>query len=687
MNDFRNAVKTADDDYLTGLSNKGTLKRSYKDLESVEISANCTEHNAEVTVGDEKCSIVSPLAESKCTCPSRSICRHIITSILWLKKNLFDDEAMVSEECNDEAEAVQKEKTVAAQKSLEDELSEYSLAALQKAMKKRFYNAFAEKLRVGYLPPMEELSIITVEIYEDNATVKLISPVTYSACTCHSKELCKHKAAAILAWQVKHNRLPLTQLEPIGDTNVKSDMETVKTTAVNTLQFLSKLLSDGLVRASGDIAQQAESTAVMCHNSRLADAERSMREISTRLTAYIEHSPEFDASILFSLIMDTVIMIQKIIAENDAKKLERILGDFKSTYITSETLEMIPISRRHFSSAAGYEGEIYYFINTDENSQNPYLTYSDVRPTFYQTNRKKSKSSAPWGLHGSIDEITKSQLRLKFPKLSGGKISSSSETTAEIVAKVNLNQPCVTKRIYTDFSNMIGDIFSKPSYAETDRLVFIAPTKCISSRSDEITQSHVIVVEDQFGQRLALKLRYQSGNNNDFKTLVYAGDVMLAHPEKKFVIFGNTYIENGECFIYPISIFDTVFNSFAIPENTNKEPQYQTNGESGYSYFSAFFKNVTKMLGDMIQCGINSFDLYEQIFDYREESQKIGLLNLSQKLYHLYEQLKQKNHSIENDNREIITIISDIYHYLKIGTAKTEIQQAIENLKNIKEDN
>ena len=86
-----NAIKSADDEYLTGLTNKGTVKRAYKDMETAEISAEYGESEITVNVGEEKCTIKEPLAESKCSCPSRSICRHIVTAVLWLKGNVKEE--------------------------------------------------------------------------------------------------------------------------------------------------------------------------------------------------------------------------------------------------------------------------------------------------------------------------------------------------------------------------------------------------------------------------------------------------------------------------------------------------------------------------------------------------------------------------------------------------------------------
>ena len=79
-------IRRTDDDYLAGLTNKGTVKRAYKDLEQASPAVSFEGEDARVTLSDAVCLIKAPLGESTCSCPSRSICRHIVTAILWLKK-------------------------------------------------------------------------------------------------------------------------------------------------------------------------------------------------------------------------------------------------------------------------------------------------------------------------------------------------------------------------------------------------------------------------------------------------------------------------------------------------------------------------------------------------------------------------------------------------------------------------
>lgn len=676
MEGLKKNLRAADDEYLVSLSNKGILKRAYKDIESANIKVSYIDDSAYVDIDGVRCVILEPLAESTCTCPSRSICRHIITAILWLKKEFLSENETDNSEENREQSAV-KEKA----EQLDRELREFPIEKLQKAMKKKYYNEYLDKVKLGIMPKVEEMSVITVEIPEDNATVKLITPLEYSACTCHSKELCKHKAAAILTWQLKHNVVSADKLLPAAEKQVSLDIGAIHDCADYALKFLEKLLSDGLVRTPDDASETAESVAVMCHNAQLADTEKSLREIGNRLNGYISHSPEFDSNRLFENIMDVIIVLKSIISENDEEKLRELMGEFKSKYTITDTLEIIPLTQRHFSSSAGYEGEIYYFVNKDPDSPNSYFTYSDIRPTFYETNNRRQMSKAPWGLYGGVDIIMKYELRLTLPKLSGIKLSSSNDTKAEEICKPNLNQEAIYERIYTDFLKLIKDTFLSEADDESERLVMLMPEKCISSVSDEITQTHNILVEDKFGQRMSIRARYRSENKEFFEQFIRAGSIMLNDSDKRYVIFGNAYIENLKCCVYPIAIFDKI-----IPPETDTDDDEIFGCDDRYDFFANLFQSLKSILCDLIQCGINTFDLYTQIEDISEECKKSGLILLAEKLKNLYDMLRAKNHTYSNDNSEIIELLAKIYLYLKTGIKKTEIRQAINNLY-YKEDN
>ena len=70
------ALAAADENYLIGLCNKGTVNRAKKDLAALDSpEVQETEDGVEVRVGDALCLIKAPLGESRCSCPSSGICR------------------------------------------------------------------------------------------------------------------------------------------------------------------------------------------------------------------------------------------------------------------------------------------------------------------------------------------------------------------------------------------------------------------------------------------------------------------------------------------------------------------------------------------------------------------------------------------------------------------------------------
>ena len=80
MESLKHLLVQADDGYLEGLSNRGTVKRAYKDLEQEqpEVVWDGETGEAQAAFGDTVCHIRAPLGESTCSCPSRSVCRHCL---------------------------------------------------------------------------------------------------------------------------------------------------------------------------------------------------------------------------------------------------------------------------------------------------------------------------------------------------------------------------------------------------------------------------------------------------------------------------------------------------------------------------------------------------------------------------------------------------------------------------------
>ena len=106
MEELKRLLIQAGDEYLTGLSNRGMVKRAYKDLEQETPEVSWNGNEAEVRLKDAVCRIKVPLGDSACSCPSRSMCRHRIAAMIFLRKGLEEEsgEKTSDEKINPEKE-------------------------------------------------------------------------------------------------------------------------------------------------------------------------------------------------------------------------------------------------------------------------------------------------------------------------------------------------------------------------------------------------------------------------------------------------------------------------------------------------------------------------------------------------------------------------------------------------------
>lgn len=125
MEELKKALAFADENFLVGLSNKGTYKRACKDTDGAEPDFDLGENSATVRTGGETCTINVPLTESKCTCVARGICRHIIGAVLILKNNItLDVTAEIHETVPEETPAEKPEPVAEVNEKKEEKKKE-----------------------------------------------------------------------------------------------------------------------------------------------------------------------------------------------------------------------------------------------------------------------------------------------------------------------------------------------------------------------------------------------------------------------------------------------------------------------------------------------------------------------------------------------------------------------------------
>jgi len=176
--DWKQILDAVDDDYLIGISNKGIVKRAYKDkqesTESMTVVENCSTE-LKLSVGGETVNICYPLGESKCSCPSRSICRHVVLGILLAKEQMETK----AEAFTESDEGQMSEKTDAAsfmdlKPDVMEEIKAYPLKSLLRVLGVKSLRGLVENMQANVFPTIQQTSIVTVKLPGQDIVVKLL---------------------------------------------------------------------------------------------------------------------------------------------------------------------------------------------------------------------------------------------------------------------------------------------------------------------------------------------------------------------------------------------------------------------------------------------------------------------------------------------------------------------------------
>lgn len=411
--DWRESLAGVDVDYLVGISNKGIVKRAYKDLEAGGNEAQAaagldwTAQELTVEAGGEAVTIRFPLGESRCSCPSRSICRHVIMAILLAQQaaagdvecralnetatengeyralnetatenvecRALSERATENVECRAPGEAVtgsgecpppskaatgnsqcttlnkakpgdtdyaeccaeesatvsgvsqnksqvksfggerqgdaraegvsdssqtkEKTKGKSEEKGSGDlgqlvwqEILTQPRKSLLRALGSRGLRRLTAAMETGNAPQVERSTVVRMQLPGQDITVKLLSPLEYSTCTCHKKELCSHKAEAILWCQYLEKQLTVQDLKGELEQEPAFDLQELWNTAGQVKGCLEHLLETGLARSGTEQAQELERLAILCHNAGLPGWEGDIRALAEGYEKYLRRA-------------------------------------------------------------------------------------------------------------------------------------------------------------------------------------------------------------------------------------------------------------------------------------------------------------------------------------------------------------------------------------------------------------
>ncbi|MCM1133347.1 MAG: hypothetical protein NC340_07735 [Ruminococcus flavefaciens] len=569
MNEVTKALVNADENFLVSLSNKGVYKRACKDTDGMMLISREEGDSVIVEISGETVSVKSPLAESSCTCISRTVCRHIIGAIILLKNNLNEED-------------------------------------------------FAD------VSPAEEIP-------EPEPEIPVNQPEEETAKAFSAGEIGK-----------------------------------INECAVHCLDMLGDILKRGLVRIPETAPENMEISAVRCHSLKMAEAERAVREIGTRMGECLARRASFSISFFTQKICSAVRLLENL-CEDDIDG--EMLGNFRQEYKKYPGyLTLLPLGKR-IISGGDYEGEIYYFLNPDSD-ETPFMSVSDVRPSFYESTsgRRRSKIS-PWGMAVTLDMMMKRKIVLANAKVNGGKISTSQETVVAMSSAFTPDCEEVSGRIYCDFRQAVVELYEKNPQNELDRTMLIHPAKCVSSGFDRHTQQYTLVIEDESGFPAFMRVKYREETRELVELVEKIGEIMISNPDKDYTILATARIEKDELVLFPIEIYDFIsvpeYDEYWLPD------EYGTGAEN-VDYCNAISELLDEIQGDielMVQCGIQSGisqKLENRCFNY-------GLRGLNKLVGDFRQAVESYRHNTTADIKDILHKMAEIEQYISEARKRLEI--------------
>ena len=724
MEALKTLLGQVDDDYLIGLSNKGTIKRAYKDLEKETPVLTWQEESAQVALKEETCVIRVPLGESSCTCPSRSICRHILTAVLWLKRELAGKEAeggekspkgQVSEEGKQpstKSPAQSKESLKPAKQNMNPDVKNEFLALplekLKKACGSRSLKRFFAHIQAGETPSMEETSIVTVKLPWDRETVKLLEPLEYSTCTCHSRELCTHKAQALLYYQMKKGVLTLKDLESAGEEGAAFHKEQAAEAALSVWEALSLQLCTGLSRQSEEVMESLERLAVISHRALLASLESGLREMAGEYKEYLERSAAFREERLLQKLLEAYRRARGIAGAGSVEEIRPLAGKFRGTYEAGGTLRLMGFGVRSFSSKTGYEGEIYYFLETKKQE---FYTWTDARPMFYEGVHRRRPASvenapAPWGLSCSREQMTDLAFELREARAaSGGRLSVSQETKGEITGVKSLCHEAVAPLIFWDYEEMLSHYYGTfakgrerrennafPSGGRRERLALAGAVRWGETSFDEIEQRFSWTLYDEKGRKLFVALKYTREEKLTIALLERLEQRLRKRSYGSVVFFGALYLEEGRLCMYPIEFFLQEAGA-KCPGKPDSLEGVSSGGETGGPGESKrtvpegdilwtmeqYLGEAQRQLADVFVTGLDSVpdEMAQRLSACGEEGEALGLHQAGKELGLIGRLLGERRHQMEFSPEPVIEAMERFSRYLAACREKLSFDQAL----------
>lgn len=558
-------ILSINEEYLIGVTNKGIFNRASKELNSQAIvKITVEEESVKCELQDDNvCSINEDIQSFKCSCPSRSICKHAVMSYLYVKQHM---EEIFGDISSSESEGVMNnEEEIIYDYS---ELLNINLKSIKKALGDREFGNLVKRLEFGLKGDIKEGDLLQVEFVGEE-TIKFISArgeekkdidikdstmVNNSICSCKSKDLCRHKAEAIIHYGLYKETLTKEEVVSLINKDRVISKEILESCIKEVRKTIEEIYFTGLARIPESYIDKLEQLAIICHNSDMPDMEKKIRGLQGKLKLYINKNASFSVEGFRNLLQRVYTLTIAMENCKDEKTLGELMGEHKSSYYEIPPIELTGVGAAKWATDSGYEGTTFYFT---VEGFNRWFTYTMSRNSSYDKKSNYNKEECPWGIDVDIESFSKAKIKLLNGKVNSDfRLSSSESSRGEIVGATDPNNLYLKDRTFS----LWRDLFSAVSQSsglhfkereENHDLFLIKPARFGESSFNKVHQLFKMPLYDELVEYITLEVKYSKINKKVIEKL----ESMERRKNYPFMLLTKVYLGEEGLKAIPITAY------------------------------------------------------------------------------------------------------------------------------------
>lgn len=512
INEIKSFLPFINEEFIVSISNKGIYKRSVKDLEKARENISLAVKDTgliEVKIEDAVVELNVNIQNSKCTCPSSSICKHIVMALLYLKE-FYDNNQDGAEEIKEEAKE-EIDETV-----FYEELKKLTGEKVLELVGKKNYNSLINSIFIRNEAVFEYGDMLTVSIASQS--VKVYFPkensIENAMCSCKEKGICSHKAYALISYLIKEGKITEEDTEYDKIEIGEKEREIIQ----NLHLFISSIFDRGISGLTGNEISQAEKFYIQTYGIKLFAAADELKNLSSELGFYFSKNISFSNKRLMHILCSVYNRTSALLVTEDNRKKLMLAGQRQEEKFNLDNIELMGLGASGGLTKRNDLLVTAYFYCKDIKT---ILSMSTLRP--YENSSQLGtlyNMGQVWSNDLSFKEVSMSKMTLRDAKLSTRKVSSAKSTVCSIKGKTS--EEDVQEIAVSDYS-FIGEELRKHKfkyfepYSATKNIFLIKAEEIKNIEYDKIEQKLKFDSCDSNGNIITFDIKYSSVSENSIK--------------------------------------------------------------------------------------------------------------------------------------------------------------------------